>query len=74
MRHVRLRLRDVLGAALGSEGTVGPTRAVRGSGRAPPTIGWHYLSNATCLMRPHVFYGIACLIWLIDVFYMIHHL
>ena len=21
----------------------------------PKTLGWHYLSNATCLMRPHLF-------------------
>ena len=21
------------------------------------TFGWHYLSNATCLMRPHLFYA-----------------
>ena len=21
----------------------------------PPAIGWHYLSNTTCLMRPHLF-------------------
>ena len=29
-------------------------------------IGWHYLSSATCLMRPRVFYGITCLIRLIE--------
>ena len=29
-------------------------------------IGWHYLSKATCLIRPHVFYGITCLIRLIE--------
>ena len=29
--------------------------------------GWHYLTNATCLMRPRCFcfYGITCLIQLI---------
>ena len=26
----------------------------------PVKIGWHYLSNATCLIRPHLFY--ACLV------------
>ena len=24
------------------------------------SIGWHYLSNATCLMRPHLFYVCVC--------------
>ena len=31
-------------------------------------IGWHYLSNASCLIRPHVFsYGITCPMRLIEV-------
>ena len=23
--------------------------------RGAPDLGWHYLSNATCLIRPHLF-------------------
>ena len=26
------------------------------SRNVPGSLGWHYLSNATCLMRPHSFY------------------
>ena len=38
----------------------------RPSARAPP-LGWHYLSNATCLIRPPVcFYGITGLTRLIN--------
>ena len=30
------------------------------SRRLPGVCGWHYLSNATCLMRPRLFY--ACFV------------
>ena len=31
------------------------SRAPHGHGDRTPHLGWHYLSNATCLIRPHLF-------------------
>ena len=53
---------------LGVSGGVGPLAACARAGAAGPSFGWHYLSNATCLIQASfVFYGIACLIRLIEV-------
>ena len=35
-----------------------PTASLRPSLRPRHPIGWHYLSNATCLIRPHLFYAL----------------
>ena len=31
---------------------------LRAEGRRPPVLGWHYLSNATGLMWPHVVHAL----------------
>ena len=51
------RLQTVTRAASGDTTWIPPTMAA--------WIGWHHLSNATCLIRP-VFYGITCLMRLIE--------
>ena len=39
--------------------------------RARAQIGWHYLSNATCLIRPRLFYALFAVSRIIIVCYMI---
>ena len=41
--------------------------------RLSTSIGWHYLSNATCLMRPHVFYVLLVASRSTIVCYILHH-
>ena len=36
-------------------------------------IGWHYLSNAACLIRPRLFYALSVVSRTIINCYMIHH-
>ena len=52
----------------------------RRRGPGPGSLGWHYVSNATCLMRPHLYYVCFCLFVCyvitcsVYVFYNIPHL
>ena len=39
-----------------------------------PLLGWLYLSNATCLMRPHLFYACFVAPRITITCYMIRHL
>ena len=41
--------------------------------QTPPLLGWHYLSNATCLIRPHVFYALFIVSRIIIICYIIRH-
>ena len=52
----------------------GPGR-VDPSPRRAGSLGWHYLSNATCLIVPPLFSTalLTCLMRLIDLFSAIHH-
>ena len=47
---------------------IGPHERTRGPLPHPPTLGWHYLSNTTCLIWPHLFSTalITCPIRLIE--------
>ena len=38
-----------------------------------PTFGWHHLSNATCLMRPRLFYALLVVSRNTIMRYNIHH-
>ena len=40
---------------------------------APTKIGWYYLSNATCLMRPRLFYAMLVVSMIIIICYIIRH-
>ena len=36
-------------------------------------LGWHYLSNATCLIQPHLFYACFVVSRITTLCYMIRH-
>ena len=39
----------------------------------PPTFGWPYLSIATCLMRPRLFYALFVVSRITMICYILHH-
>ena len=54
----------------------GACALVRAEGRDPRLrahLGWHYLSNATCLIRPHWFYVYFVVSWTVIICYIIRH-
>ena len=54
---ISIRLRDAPKARRQGENTT-PESATNESTQTW-TIGWHYLSNASCLIRPHLLYALC---------------
>ena len=51
---------------------VGP-EIITGNGKKErgTTLGWHYLSNATCLMRPPLFHVRCVVSWITMICYIV---
>ena len=45
----------------------------RTDGKSKAVLGWHYLTNATCLIRPRLFYGCFVVSRIAIIRYVIRH-